>query len=151
MRVGRPAMGSGLVEGLEGTSREKLKLRAMLETLSGDVTLEEACGELALSRSHFCELRTRALQAALDGLIPGVPGRKPKVLEVEACEYARLEREVAYLREELEIARVRTEVALVMPHVLREPRPAGKSSARAGKSSRRSGTRRSSTTRGSAR
>ena len=149
MRVGRPPMKSGLVEGLEGSKREKARLRAMLETLSGNATLEAACEELDLSRSQFCELRTRALQAALDGLIPGVPGRKPKVREVEARELERLERDVAYLREELEIARVRTELALVMPRVLREPRPAGKSSARAGKSSRRSGKGRSATTRGS--
>lgn len=123
MRVGRPPMKSALVEGLEGEAREKARLRAMLETLSGERTLEEACEALDLSRSRFCELRERALQAALDGLIPGVPGRKPKVREVEASEVDKLEREVEYLREELKIAWVRTELAMTMPKSLRAPKP----------------------------
>jgi len=150
MRVGRPPLKSGHVDGLEGPGREKERLRAILETLAGEVTIETACAELDLSRSHFYELRARALQAALDGLIPGVPGRKPKIASVEISEVQRLERESAFLRQELDIARVRTELALVMPNVLREPvRPGGKGSARAGQNSRRPGKRRISTTRGS--
>ncbi len=148
MRVGRPPFKSGHVDGLEGPGREKERLRAILRTLSGDIPVAEACEELSLSRTHFNDLRVRALQAALDGLIPQVSGRKRKVLEVEPSEVERLRHENLYLRDELDIARVRTELALVMPHVLREPvSPGGKGSARAGKSSRRSGKRRSSTTR----
>lgn len=150
MRVGRPPLRSGHVEGLEGSSREKARLRAILDALSGEITVETACERLELSRSRFFELRARALQAALDGLVPGMPGRPPKPLDVEPAEIERLERDNEWLREELEIARVRTELALVMPHVLRDPKPpGGKSSARAGSSSR-SGRRRSGTTRGSA-
>ncbi|MCP3918743.1 MAG: helix-turn-helix domain-containing protein [bacterium] len=152
MRIGRPPFKSGHVDGLEGPSREKERLRAILKTLSGDTPVAEACEELHLSRTHFNDLRARALQAALDGLISQVSGRKRKVREVDPSELERLQSENEYLRDELDIARVRTELALVMPHVLREPEPPwGKKPARSGRSSKRSSKRRSGTTRGCAR
>jgi len=135
------------VESLEGTIREKERLRAILETLSGDMTIEEACQILGLRPSRIHELRQQALQGALEALAPGVPGRPPKRGEVVTAELEEVRAENGWLREELELSRARTEIALVFPHLLRDPAPEPeKHAARARKrSSRRSGARSSGT------
>jgi hypothetical protein len=64
-------------------------------------------------------MRRDALQAALDGLAPGVSGRpKRKDVEVDPKRLDAMERENDELRFELQAAFVRTELALAMPHVL---------------------------------
>ncbi len=151
MRIGRPPLREAHVDALEGTELEKERLKAILLTLSGKVPVEEACQQLGLRRSRFNELRKEALQAALDGLVPGVPGRPPKATLVDAGVVSDLERELGWLREELELSRVRTEIALVMPEILREPvsEPPGKSPARARRKRARSGARKRGTRRDS--
>ena len=121
MRVGRPPLGPALVDGLDGGEVERERLKAMLATLAGSMTIEEACRSVGLGRSRFLELRERALGGALLALEPGVPGRPRKRREVDPDEHAALEQTVEWLREEVEISRLRTEIALVMPEVLVEP------------------------------
>lgn len=87
------------------------------------ITVEEACERLDLARSHFHELRGIALQAAVDGLEPGIPGRPRKVREVSERERF-LGRRVRELEAELTAERVRSQMALVMPGMLR-PLPKG--------------------------
>lgn len=148
MRTGRPPLGVEHVEGLEGDERQKERLKAILATLAGELTIEEACERLRVGESRFHVLRHEVLQSALDRLAPRAPGRKPKVPVVELGELEELQRDNDWLREELELARVRTEIALVMPHLLREPHGSGKSSARAGRRRGRSGGAKSGITRG---
>ncbi len=152
MRVGRPPMGPALVDGLEGGELEKERLKAILETLSGRCTIEEACSSVGLARSRFLELRDRVLSGGLEALEPGVPGRPPKRTEVDSQEHEELRRLAGWLREELEISRVRTEIALVCPEHLTEPvsqppRVRGKARARVRRKRKRSGVRRSGTAR----
>jgi transposase-like protein len=107
------------VDRLEGGDAEKRRLKIVLETLSGELSIEQACEELGVSASRFHELRREALQAALDGLTPGPSGR-PKHTDVPSDpEHVKaVERENAELKRELLASYVRTEIALAMPHVL---------------------------------
>ena len=45
MSVGRPPKGSDHVNGLEGADAEKKRLRIVLETLSGERSVEQACAD----------------------------------------------------------------------------------------------------------
>ena len=151
MRVGRKPKKSALVESLDCSELAAARMRAMLDTLAGEITLDEGAERAGLQRARFCELRLRMMQAGAEALEQRAPGRPPKRVEVEPDRLERLEAENQYLREELDIARVRTELAPTMPHLLRDPVPSwGKASARSPKSSRRSSKQRSGTTRGSA-
>jgi transposase-like protein len=119
MGAGRPPDGPKHANHLDGDDESKRRLRVVLETLSGERSVESACEELGVSASRFHELRREALQAALDGLAPGASGRpKRKDLEVDPKRLEALERENDELKFELQAALVRTELALAMPHVL---------------------------------
>lgn len=121
MSAGRPPQGWNHVDRLEAGDAEKRRLKIVLETLSGALSVEQACEELGVSASRFHELRRDALQAALDGLTPGSSGR-PKHADVppDAEHVKVVERENAELKRELLASYVRTEIALAMPHVLTE-------------------------------
>ena len=112
MRTGRPSKGLGHVDGLSGGAAEKRRLRAILATLTGEQTVEEACRELGIERAYFQELRARALTAALAGLAPRAPGRPPRASEASADEVSALRHENEELRNELQIEKVRLDLAL---------------------------------------
>jgi hypothetical protein len=119
MGAGRPPDGPKHADHLDGDDEAKRRLRILLETLSGERSVESACEVLGVSASRFHELRREALQAALDGLAPGASGRpKRKDPEVDPKRLEALERENDELKFELQAAFVRTEIALAMPHVL---------------------------------
>jgi transposase-like protein len=107
------------VEKLEGDAASKRRLRVVLKTLTGELSIEEACGELGVGASRFHALRHQALEGALTGLVPGTPGRpRTAAATPEADRLAELERENRELKLELQAAFVRTEVALALPHLL---------------------------------
>jgi transposase-like protein len=110
------------VDGLEGPDETKHRLRVILETLTGERTVAEACAELEIGEARFHQLRQQALQGALQGLRPGRAGRPRKEEPVAPGRVEELEQEVRDLEIDLQAARVRTELALTMPHLLkREP------------------------------
>ena len=116
--TGRPPKGIGHVDGLKGPEQEKQRLRVILRTISGEQTVGEACRELGVSEARLHELRHRALQSALDGLLPGRPGR-PRIEEPEEAGQVReLVERMEDLDLDLEIAEVRAEVALAVPQAL---------------------------------
>jgi transposase-like protein len=107
------------VDRLDGDETLKRRLRVVLETLSGERSVEQACADLGVSPSRFHELRREALQGALAGLLPGASGRPHRQdPAVDPERLKALERETQELRRELQAALVRTEIALAMPHVL---------------------------------
>lgn len=119
MSAGRPSDGWKHVDRLEGDAALKHRLRVVLETLSGERSVDEACEELGVSPSRLHEIRHEALQGALDGLAPGASGRPQR--EDPAADPERLkalEHDNQELKRELQAALVRTEIALAMPHVL---------------------------------
>lgn len=126
MRTGRPNKGAGHVDNLAGETMEKARLRAILQTLSGELSVDEACERLGIQRAYFQELRERALQGALVALQPLRPGRPPRAATAgEQAELERLRHEKAALEDELEIFKVRLELMLTMPDLLRPPAKGG--------------------------
>jgi hypothetical protein len=78
VRRGRPGKGSELVDGLEGSDGARLRLKLVIETLAGRMTVEEACRQLSIGESRFHAMRREALAAAVSGLEPSPAGRPPK-------------------------------------------------------------------------
>ncbi len=114
MRPGRKPAGSKLVEGLSGSDFAKNRLQQVLRTLSGEVTIEEACAKLQISRTRFYDLRQSLLDGMVEHLEPrpaGRPFQKPDVPE----DVAVLERRIAQLELELEASKIRTELNTFLP------------------------------------
>jgi hypothetical protein len=118
--MGRPNKGAGHVDRLEGAEGTKERLRVILRTMTGEMSVKEACDLLHVSPARLAELRTMALEGALDALDPKPPGRPAKEqMDTRAKELVALQNLVSELTIELEASRVRTELALTMPHVLK--------------------------------
>lgn len=111
-------MGPNLVEGLEGTEGAKKRLQVVLETISGEKSVEEACGKLGIGRSAFHRIRARIMQGALEDLEPKAPGRRPSETSEAEGRIAQLEKELEETRLKLKIAHVREELLLGMPEVM---------------------------------
>lgn len=110
-RPGRPNGGVAHVEHLDGEVMAKQRLVAILKTFIGDLTVAEACEELGISYARFQQLRERMLQASLDALHPGRPGRPRKLREgLTEAEAAELRRMIHQLERELELARAQAEL-----------------------------------------
>jgi transposase-like protein len=120
--MARPPEKTGHVDPLDGSDADKTRLRVVLETVTGERSVKEACERLGVSEARFHVLRRQALQAALDRLASGAPGRPPKPDEPDGDRVRELEQGVSELKVDLQAALVRTEIALTMPHLLRETR-----------------------------
>jgi hypothetical protein len=92
----------------------------ILETLSGQKTIGEACEALGMNEAAFHKLRSRFLSEAVESLEPRPVGRKPKMSEADSEQVEKLRREVQELERELKASRVREEIALSMPQLSRE-------------------------------
>lgn len=117
-RRGRPPKGSGLVDDLDGERLAKEKLKAILGTVTGELSVPEACEELGIGEARFYQLRQAALAAAVNGLAPRKVGRPPKHVPEESLRVAALEEQVKLLEIDLQAACVREELAVAMPHLL---------------------------------
>jgi len=117
MKRGRPAKGPSVVENLEGSKQAKDRLRVILETVTGERDVDEACEKLGIGRSAFYELRARALQATLSDLEPKPAGRTRTEIPAEQVEIEKLKRMNDKLLAKIEIAHVREELMLAMPEV----------------------------------
>lgn len=128
MGRGRPGKGEGHVDDLSGSPESKARMKCMLATLAGTMSVREAARSLGLGEARFHALRQEKLQVWLDALAPRPPGRPQSEEAVDASEVEALRRQVKELGLDLQVARTRTELALTMPHVLKEePEPeAGK-------------------------
>ena len=121
-RRGRPPQGPELVEGLEASSDAKDRLKLILRTLSGELSVQEACAHLGISEARFHELRAEALHGATQALEPKPKGRPPQAEpSEEAREVARLKAQVTELTIDLRAAQIREEIGLVAPHLLKRP------------------------------
>lgn len=146
MSSGRPPTGPRLVDNLDGSDQEKIRLRLILETVTGDTSVKDAAEELGISPSRFHALRKEALQGALAALEPGVVGRPRSEEEPpDPDELARLREEKAEAQYQQEVAMVRAEIALTMPHLIQEspetPEKGGTESPRSRRRKARKGAR----------
>ena len=116
MPRGRPIDGVDLIERLEGPRALRRRVRIVLATLAGELTIAQACAELGIGRTHFYALRWRVLAGAVDALKPRPRGRPRPVAadpEVQALQARVRELEVA-----LRTTALRSEIALTMPYLL---------------------------------
>lgn len=103
---------------MEGPEDLKRRLRVLLDTLSGRVSVAQACEELGVSESRLHELRREALEGALGALMPKPAGR-PATAETRTAREKELEGRIQELEVDLQAALVRTELALAMPELFR--------------------------------
>jgi hypothetical protein len=125
MRGRRPA-GPAYVDKLEGSVQTKERLKVILQTMRGDLTVLEACAQLGVSTQRFHQLREEAMQGALQALEPrpaGRPSRPPTPAEEQV---EQLQKELAHKEFAVRAAQVREEIALVLPRVVQPAEPAEK-------------------------
>jgi hypothetical protein len=118
--AGRKPLGPKLVHHLDGSERAKERLEVILETVSGKLTISEACHRLGIEEAMFYRLRTQALGAALSRLEPRPSGRPRQSSSPESERIAELEREVEDKVLELKAAEVRADVSQAIPHVVHD-------------------------------
>jgi transposase-like protein len=116
--MSRPPEGVGHVDRLDGPEDLKWRLRVLLDTLAGRVSVAQACEELGVSESRLHELRRQALVGALGALMPKPAGR-PSTAETTTAREKDLEARIEELEVDLQAALVRTELALAMPELFR--------------------------------
>ena len=136
MARGRPPLRAGHVEQLEGAPVSKQRLALILRTLSGELTVDQACAEMGVSPAQFHRLRERALEGALAALAPGTPGRPAAAPPTPPSRVAELEAEVRDLKIDLRASQLREEIAVLMPHLLR-PAPSAASKKKSRRQRRR--------------
>ena len=126
--MGRRGFGLSHVDSLPGSAEDRERLKVILSTIAGELTVAEASARIAVSESRFAELRALALAGALAALAPRPAGR-PRTKEEEPDEAAKLRTRITDLELDLACACVKTEIALVMPKLLvreEEPLPEAK-------------------------
>ena len=114
MRRGRKAAGPKLVEGLSGSDYAKKRLEVILQTISGEITIEEACDELQIGRTRFYDIRQTLLVDMVERLEPRPAGR-PSEKQDKAKEVEVLEKKVSQLEKELKASEVRAELSTFLP------------------------------------
>lgn len=115
---GRFPAGPSYVDKLDGSAAAKERLKVVLETLAGQCRVLEACARLGICEQRFHQLRQEALEAALAGLEPGVPGRPAQTPSAADERVHVLEEQLAALQREMQAARAREEIALTLPRLL---------------------------------
>jgi hypothetical protein len=129
MERGRPPLGPGLVDTLQGPDEAKRRLRVILETVAGTRTIADACSELCICEAAFHELRKQALTAAVEGLCPKPVGRPRNDADPAQRRIQELQSQVLLLKKDLRAAHVKGELAISMPHIFerRQARQAARS------------------------
>ena len=115
---GRLPVGPEYVDKLQGSELAKERVKAVLQTLSGDLRLQEACQKLGICEQRFHQLRQETLQAAVTALEAGAPGRPAHTPSPAEERNRHLEAQVAALQIELHAARVREEIGLTLRPVV---------------------------------
>jgi hypothetical protein len=110
---GRKPSGPEVVDRLSGSEQARLRVKTVLQTMTGELRVQEACAALDLSEQRFDELRLEALQAAIAALETKPAGRPART--AADSEIAELKRQVAELEGQLQTALLRAELAAMLP------------------------------------
>jgi hypothetical protein len=119
MKRGRPPKGSALVEKFTGSAEAKERMKTIVATLTGELTVEEACGHLGVGETRFHQMRDEVLQSGMMAVEPKPVGRPPVEESADAARVKELEARVKRLELEVKAGYVRTMIALTMPKVLK--------------------------------
>ena len=117
MARGRPITGVKLIERLDGPRAVRRRVRVVLATIAGGLTIAQACAELGIGRTQFHALRWRVLEGALEALRPRPRGR-PRAIERESLAVQQLQARIRELEVALSTTALRSEIALTMPYLL---------------------------------
>jgi len=118
-RLGRKPQGTELVDAMVGSQHAKARLKAFLETLSGEVSVDVACQQLGICQSRFFEQRTEWLHESIGLLEPRMPGRPRKAEpSISAEEAQSLRRRVQELEARAAAVEVQAELVRALPHVM---------------------------------
>lgn len=125
--MGRTPSGPECVEQLPGSDKAKQRVRVILQTMTGDLRVHEACAVLNVCEQRIRQLRTELLAAAIASVEDRAPGRPAQ--PEEPADVVALREQVARLQRELEAARLLAEVAGALPHgalspAVPDPQPA---------------------------
>jgi len=118
-RRGRKPKGPELVTNLAGSDAAQARLKRIVDSLAGRATVAEVCAELGIGESRFHQLRSDALQAALDRLEPRAAGRPAQPVSPTDARVAELERQLREVKWELHACQVRLELAEALPGLVR--------------------------------
>jgi transposase-like protein len=119
---GRKPSGPEYVERMEGSAKAKERAQVVLETLSGKLSVQEACRRLGIGEALFNRLRKRFLNGGVPALEDRPAGRPPQVVSAETEQIRKLEDDLQQARLELQASQLREEIALSMPHLLQKKR-----------------------------
>jgi transposase-like protein len=136
-RRGRKPLGAQLVDGLEGSEHAKIRLKVILETLTGRQSIPEACDKLGIHESMLHRVRSEVLQTALDRLEPRPLGRPPHAPSPGDHRVAELEEENLRLLAELRATEIRRELAEKLPGVSKPVAGPGKKTTHGARRSRK--------------
>jgi hypothetical protein len=128
--AGRKPVGPALAERVSGSQPARQRLKVLLETITGEKSMDAACRALGIHKTQLFKLRTRVLEAAAAALEPAPMGRPPHTAGPEAARIAELEAQVRDLKVELEASRLRVELAQALPTLADETSPRRKKKAR---------------------
>ncbi|MCB1162132.1 hypothetical protein KDL67_05540 [bacterium] len=104
-RPGRPALGAAIVDRIDCGEQARVRLRALVATLTREQTVGQACAALGVSRARLHAMRNEWLAASAASLEPKRRGRRPHAATDEERRLERLELENERLRRELHVAR----------------------------------------------
>ena len=116
---GRYPVGPEYVDQLQGSAAAKQRAKTILQTMSGDLRLQEACRLLGICEQRFHQLREELLQAAVARMEPRPAGRPRR--PAESADVQALKEELTDKELELRVAHLREEIALAMPHLSVQP------------------------------
>jgi hypothetical protein len=111
---GRRPMGPEMVDRLPGSELARERVKVVLQTLTGELRVQEACELLQISEQRFDELRIEAIQAAVASLEPKPAGRPPRSATIDPAEAEQLRARVANLEAQLAAALVRADLAAAL-------------------------------------
>ena len=110
-------MGAKLAQHLDGSEVAKRRLEGILATITGELSIPEACQQLGISEARLYQLRTAVLEAGLSCLEPRPAGRPARVEEPGAVRIAELQEQLEEAQWEQQAAEVRAVIAETMPHL----------------------------------
>jgi hypothetical protein len=88
---GRRPVGPELIDRLGGSDEARRRAKVVLQTMSGELRVQEACAVLGLSEQLFEAIRQEAVAGAVARLEPKPVGRPPRpAAMVDAAEVERL-------------------------------------------------------------
>ena len=125
MKRGRPSKKSALVDAIAGPDATRERLRVILATVSGELTIPQACEKLKIGETRFYDLRAQALEAAFKGILPKEPGRPAKEETPEQARLKEMQQRLDAMELELKTAKIKAELTQAMA-AGKEPPPAQK-------------------------